>query len=75
MEGGDWMPVQGIPQASQVKLKLNVGNNRFVFRTFSNIKPNASDQNVYDVAVALANLQSLPLVGVFRENDEELVEM
>jgi len=64
--------VQSIPLLSQIRLQLNAGNNRFVYRTINNVKPEASDQDVYDVAVAIASLQSLPLVKVLRENDEEL---
>ncbi|MEM2175249.1 MAG: DUF1659 domain-containing protein [Candidatus Micrarchaeia archaeon] len=69
------MAVQSVALASQIRLRLNAGNERLVWRTINNIKPDASDQDVYDVAVAIANLQSYPLVGVFRENDEELIEM
>lgn len=69
------MPVQAIPQMSQIRLRLSAGNNRFIFRTINNVKPTASDEDCYAVAVAIAGLQSLPLAGVFRENDEELIEM
>jgi len=71
------MAVQSIPLPSQIRLQLSVGvgENRFVYRTVNNVKPTASDQDVYDVAVAIASLQSLPLVRVLRENDEELTEL
>lgn len=45
------MAVQSIPQASQIVLRLSAGQDRFVTRTINNIKPNASDEDVYAVAV------------------------
>lgn len=51
---------QGAPKLSQ--------------RSHSNVKSDASDQDVYDVAVALYALQSYPLIGVRRDNRIDLTE-
>ncbi|GAV22840.1 DUF1659 domain-containing protein [Carboxydothermus pertinax] len=60
-----------------LRLKLVVGddgsgNPVYAFRSYSNIKPTASNDDLYAVAVALAGLSSYPLNGVFR-NDTELL--
>lgn len=41
-------------------------------RSFPNVKADALDQDVYDVAQALYGLQQYPLVGVRRDNRFEL---
>lgn len=43
-------------------------------RSFSNVRSNASDQDVYDVAIALYNLQDYPLYSVRRDNRIDLIE-
>ncbi|MEW6458666.1 MAG: DUF1659 domain-containing protein [Bacillota bacterium] len=43
-------------------------------RRWSNVKPDAADQNVYDAALALAGLQVHPLNAVQRQVTSELVE-
>ncbi len=54
------LTTQGSPKLSQ--------------RSFPNIKSSASDQDVYDVAVALYELQDFPLIGVRRDNRIDLTE-
>lgn len=52
------LTAQGSPKLSQ--------------RSFQNIKAASSDQDVYDVAVALYGLQDYPLIGVRRDNRVDL---
>lgn len=52
------LTAQGSPKLSQ--------------RSFPNIKTASTDQDVYDVAVALYGLQDYPLVGVRRDNRLDL---
>lgn len=54
------LSAQGSPKLSQ--------------RSFPNIKAASSDQDIYDVAVALYGLQDYPLVGVRRDNRVDLTE-
>ncbi|KGP76094.1 hypothetical protein JT05_07080 [Desulfosporosinus sp. Tol-M] len=54
------LTAQGSPKLSQ--------------RSFPNVKSNAPDQDVYDVAVALYGLQDYPLIGVRRDNRVDLTE-
>jgi len=69
------MAVQSIPRNSQIVLRVSVGGSSFRYLRINNIKTNASDSDVYAVAVAIASLQKYPLVNVIRTNDEELVEV
>ncbi|PRR72113.1 hypothetical protein CPAL_16000 [Clostridium thermopalmarium DSM 5974] len=50
-------------------------NGKDVFKTqrFQNVKPSASDSDVFDVATALGNLLENPDVEVIRENDNLIV--
>ena len=43
-------------------------------RSFPNIRSNAADQDVYDVAMALYGLQNYPLISVRRDNRVDLAE-
>jgi hypothetical protein len=43
-------------------------------KSFAGIKSNAADQDVYDVAAALFSLLQYPLVGVRRDDRNELVD-
>ncbi len=51
------------------------GNPTYSSRTYSNVKPEAGDQDVYDIAAILAGLQSLPVVSITRVNEVELVNV
>ncbi|MDQ7096312.1 DUF1659 domain-containing protein [Desulfosporosinus sp. PR] len=54
------LTAQGSPKLSQ--------------RSFPNVKSSSSDQDVYDVAVALYGLQDYPLIGVRRDSRFDLSE-
>ncbi|MDP4128203.1 MAG: DUF1659 domain-containing protein [Bacillota bacterium] len=43
-------------------------------RSFANVKADAVDQDVYDLAVALYGLQDYPLINVRRDNRFDLTE-
>lgn len=43
-------------------------------RSFPNIRSEAIDQDVYDVAVALYGLQNYPIISVRRDNRVDLAE-
>ncbi|MCO5385762.1 MAG: DUF1659 domain-containing protein [Desulfosporosinus sp.] len=43
-------------------------------RSFNNVKANATDQDVYDIAAALYELQDHSLIGVRRDNRFDLTE-
>ena len=44
-------------------------------RSFPNVKIEALDQDVYDVAQALYSLQQYPVTGVRRDNRFDLVQL
>ncbi|MGI6604005.1 MAG: DUF1659 domain-containing protein [Firmicutes bacterium] len=65
------MAVQRIPELCQLQLRLQTGTDEggkpvVRARSFTNVKVNASDQDIYDVGQALASLQIHPLVAVRR---------
>lgn len=73
------MAVTRLPGNSLLRLELHVGVNGSgnpVFRTKSlnNVKAAATDQDLFDVAAALAALQEYPLNSVSRMDGAELVE-
>jgi len=73
------MAVTKIPGASRLVLGFVVGTDEFgrpVYRsqTLQNVRSQAADQDVYDVAQALASLQKYPLGYVRRVDEAELAE-
>ncbi|MEW6458145.1 MAG: DUF1659 domain-containing protein [Bacillota bacterium] len=73
------MAVDAIPVTSVLVARFAVGvdgkgNPVFRTRRWSNVKPEAADQAVYDAALALAGLQVHPLNAVQRQVTSELVE-
>ncbi len=50
------------------------GSPKLSQRSFPNVKLSSTDQDVYDVAVALYGLQDYPLIGVRRDNRIDLAE-
>lgn len=72
------MPVITQPVGSRLQLRLMIGQDTQgnpIYRTksYSNIKPMASDQAVYAVGTALAGLQKHPLEELRRVNDFILI--
>lgn len=73
------MPVNKVTAVSTLRLELQTGINTSgnpVIRrkSLSNVKPAASDQDLYDVAAALASLQQYPLNGISRIDNSQLIE-
>ncbi|RJX24923.1 MAG: DUF1659 domain-containing protein [Dethiobacter sp.] len=73
------MAVTANPVGSRLQLRLVVGqdaggNPVYRSRAYSNVKPQASDQNVFDVGNSLANLQQHDLDEVRRINESVLTE-
>jgi len=74
------MAVSSIPLGSALLLKVQTGvdgSGNPVVRTrrWANIKAAAADQDVFDVANAIAGLQAHPVVDVIRQDSEDLEEM
>jgi len=68
------MALTVVPLGDQIRIRVQVGvdaqgNPIYRFRTISNVKHTASDQDFYDVANALANLQKHAVEGIYRERD------
>ncbi len=73
------MALERRPLSSRLQLQLDFGQNEdgrriTRTRTYSNVNPEASDQDVYDVAMALAGLQSHGVVAVRKVDQAELAE-
>ena len=73
------MAVLATPLISKIRLQLQTGvdgDNNPVYRnkTYSRVKTNASDQNVFDAAAALAGLSSDTLNAVTRVDESDLAE-
>ncbi|HZK35125.1 MAG TPA: DUF1659 domain-containing protein [Bacillota bacterium] len=73
------MALEVNPLSSRLQLQLDYGVNedgRPITRTksYSNIKPEADNESVYNTAQALAGLQSRTLIVVRRIEQSELVE-
>ncbi|MCG0277657.1 MAG: DUF1659 domain-containing protein [Thermanaeromonas sp.] len=70
------MAVLVTPRESSLRLTLQVGTGEggepiYRVRTYNRVKPQALDQDVFDVAQALAGLQVHPVAAITRviEND------
>lgn len=73
------MPVNIINQSSRIRLRFidgvdGEGKEKLVSRTYSNVKADADDSDVYAIAVDMAGLQTKPLKTVVRTDEKELVE-
>ncbi|UNC90762.1 DUF1659 domain-containing protein [Candidatus Contubernalis alkaliaceticus] len=69
------MPLQVLPGYSRIQLRLQVGtveSPAYRTRTYSNVKHDSSDQDVYDVAFALGNLQQYDVDSIIRINENQL---
>ncbi len=69
-----------IDQKDNLRLKLEfdggIENNRQVVKSkiYTKIKPNATSEDLYQVAITLAGLQTMPLLKVKKLEEVELVE-
>ncbi|TEB06503.1 hypothetical protein Psch_00035 [Pelotomaculum schinkii] len=73
------MAVTKVPGNSILRLVLHVGDSGsgspiLRNRSLTNVKSAASDQDIFDVATALADLQDYPLNGVTRVDNAALIQ-
>lgn len=72
------MAVINIPSPSRLQIRLLLGIEEgkeiFRLRTFGNVKPAATDEDLMDVAQALGSLQIYDVDAVRRVDQADLVE-
>ena len=73
------MPVNSIPTQTRLILRLNTGfdenlNPLFRNRSFSNVKPSASNAHLHELATELGSLQVHTLSTISRADTAELEE-
>ncbi|MHB1043350.1 MAG: DUF1659 domain-containing protein [Eubacteriales bacterium] len=73
------MAVTRVPANSTLRLELNAGTDasgKPIVRSknLSGVKSTAADQDLFDVAAALAGLQEYPLSGIERVDNAGLVQ-
>ncbi|HBT48059.1 MAG TPA: hypothetical protein DEA73_09350 [Peptococcaceae bacterium] len=71
------MAVVVTPVGASLRLQVQTGTDAeggpvYRWRTFSRVKPEAADQDLWDVAQALAALQVYPVVAVNRVQEASL---
>lgn len=74
------MAVNKVPTGSVVRLELNIGvdekgNPVYRSKSLNNVKPAAADQDLFDVAEAIAGLQDYTLDGISRVDNADLAEV
>lgn len=73
------MAIIQMPGASRLVLTLddgvdNEGNPRTKTKSFNNVKPDASDEALFNVANSLAPLQTRTLISIDRHDQAELID-
>ncbi|SHI38357.1 DUF1659 domain-containing protein [Lutispora thermophila] len=60
----------------QIKYLGEVVNGRqtYITKTYNRVKPNAQNQDIYDVGKIIAGLQTNPLYGISKSEDSGLSE-
>ncbi|MBC7324301.1 MAG: DUF1659 domain-containing protein [Moorella sp. (in: Bacteria)] len=71
------MAVINTPLATTLRLQVQTGTGAdgkplYRVRSYSRVKPSASDQDVYDVAQAIGSLQVHPVNAVSRVDENDL---
>ena len=71
------MAVVKTPQESRIGIKVANGTSasgaaQYKTLRFSNVKPTATDQDMYDVAVSLSGLMASALVEIVRTDEANL---
>lgn len=74
------MAINKVPDNSVLRLELRVGVNTsgnpvYRNRSLNNVKSTATDQDLFDVATALAALQEYPLNSISRVDGAQLVQV
>jgi len=67
-----------MPQTSQMDIQVQTGvsasgNPVYANRRFNNVKPAASDADIFDIAADLGNLQTHPVQAILRVDTGTLV--
>lgn len=73
------MAVTAIKNPSGLKMKFDCGkdeNGKAIrkTKTYSNLRPDAIDQDVYDVGVMIASLQQNTLIEIVKADDTTIAE-
>lgn len=73
------MAVIQMPEASRLVLTLDdgvdhEGNPRTKTKSFNNVKPDAGDEALFNIALRLAELQTRTLMSINRHDQAELVD-
>lgn len=73
------MPIQVIPGLSRLRITYSKGvdgNGREIMgtKTYANVKPEASDEDVYAVASAFAGLQKYPVTSIGRVDEKKIIQ-
>lgn len=71
------MPVNVVNVTSRVRVRLvdsidGNGNERLSTRTYSNVRPDAEHEAVYNVMLEMLGLQEKPVSSLIRVQEEEL---
>lgn len=72
------MAVVNIPQKTTLSIQVqkgisDSGNPVYAYRNYANVKPDATVQDIFDVANALANLQVYALANIQRVDYSKLM--
>ncbi|MFA5525115.1 MAG: DUF1659 domain-containing protein [Tissierellales bacterium] len=73
------MAITSVIKDSKLKIQLDGGLNEkgnpiVKSKTFSKVKTNAANDNLFAVAESLAGLQDMPLIGIKRVDETDLQE-
>lgn len=72
------MPVEVINQNSRLRLRfindILDGREQLMSRTYSGVKTDAEDSQVFNAANALGMLQTKPVKSIIRTEEKELIE-
>lgn len=73
------MPVQAMGETSRIRIQFvesrdQEGKEKLSSRSYSNFKPQADDQAVYNVAATIIGLQEKEAKTITRIDEKELVE-
>jgi hypothetical protein len=73
------MAVIKVPQSARMVVKVQTGVNSLGkpvtrLRSFKNVKPDATDADIFAVGQGLSDLQQYPVISIAREDDSDLIE-
>jgi hypothetical protein len=72
------MAVETVITAAKLRIKYlgeeKDGKQTYISKTYSNISPEAADQDIYDVSGIISDLQTKAVYSVAKISDAELME-